>query len=757
MKNLLTMLAFAGITTFCQAAVKITQSAGWHEGGYVMWTPEEGATSYEVYVRPEGGEYSKIDAELVRDYGTYGRADVMGLKAGNYQWKIVPVGEKGAMTDQSSESDVWTATAFDRSGFAHQGITDGVGAYNNDGTLKKGAKVLYVHADNAKTITTNVITSSKGGTTAGVGLQEIIYLYQKGYDTTPLDIRIIGTIKAENMDRLDSSEEGLQIKGRNAYSPMNMTIEGVGNDATIWGFGILCRNCTSVEMRNFAVMMCMDDAISLDTENSHIWVHNLDLFYGKPGSASDQVKGDGTVDVKGKSTNVTVSYNHFFDNGKSSLGGMKSETTDCVLTYHHNWFDHSDSRHPRIRTMSFHIYNNYFDGNSKYGVGMTYGGSAFVENNYFRNCKYPMLISRQGTDATGDGTFSGENGGVIKSYNNYMTGQRRYKTISSANATGTDWDAYEVASASEQIPENILCNAGGTPYNNFDTNGMLTYSYTADPVEDVPSIVTGERGAGRCQGGDFHWTFDNAKEDTNSDIIPELKAAIQNYKSSLVGFYGQPISNGGGTGEVNGGNQTTTDGSIIVYDYQAGVGTTTPSADGSATLGESVKIYMNKESVNSIKFTSSMPFTAGTAPAEKYVKIAAAEGAFMAGDTIIISGVYVNPAEKESAIRIVSEEGNEIALTQQLINGRLVADEPVVEKHILSEGTNSIYLGRKGNTSTYVLTLKVVRPAIDSAIQHVVLKPQQQTIYDLFGRRVSTPQSGKIYIIDGKKTYMRNL
>ena len=84
----------------------------------------------------------------------------------------------------------------------------------------------------------------------------------------------------------------------------------------------------------------------------------MDFFYGGTGSASDQAKGDGTVDIKGKSSEITVSYNHFWDSGKSSLGGMKSETTSCKLTYHHNWFDHSDSRHPRIRTMSFHIYNN---------------------------------------------------------------------------------------------------------------------------------------------------------------------------------------------------------------------------------------------------------------------------------------------------------------------------------------------------------------------------------------------------------------
>ena len=98
---------------------------------------------------------------------------------------------------------------------------------------------------------------------------------------------------------------------------------------------------------------------------------------------------------------------------------MKSETGENWITYHHNWFDHSDSRHPRIRTMSVHVYNNYYDGNAKYGVGAVLDADAFVEANYFRNCKYPMLICGQGSDT---GTFDDGVGAMIKSYGNYFGG-----------------------------------------------------------------------------------------------------------------------------------------------------------------------------------------------------------------------------------------------------------------------------------------------------------------------------------------------
>lgn len=533
--------------------VKIQRAGGWYESAYVEWENSDLYESYNVYYRKADGEYAQIANKIsggdetseaarmgiVRDYKSYGRADLIGVAAGEYQFRVVPVADGKEVEKDAEETETVDVVAHDRSGFAHQGMTEGIGAYNNDGTLKENAKVIYVTGDNAKSVTSDVTTSSKGGTTTAKGLQDIIYYYQKGYDTTPLAIRIIGTIESGEMDRFDSSAEGLQIKGRTDYSTLNITLEGVGEDATIRGFGILCRNANSVEFRNFAIMSCMDDALSIDTKNSHIWAHNLDFYYGQPGSAKDQAKGDGTFDVKGKSTYITLSYCHFVDNGKSSLGGMKSETTDSYLTYHHNWFDHSDSRHPRIRTMSFHIYNNYYDGNSKYGVGMTYGGSAFVERNYFRGCKYPMLISMQGTDAMGDGTFSGENGGVIKSMGNSINGAKRYVAYTAANASTYDWDAYEVETAGERVPEEVTCKQGGTSYNNFDTDGALTYRYKADDAEEVPEIVTGAMGAGRMNHGDFSWKFDNAKEDSNDAVIAGLNDAIKEYQSAFSGFYGE--------------------------------------------------------------------------------------------------------------------------------------------------------------------------------------------------------------------------
>lgn len=577
-------------TTFSHAAIREAQ--GWFEACYATWDGVSGAKTYNVYIEGGGVARTLLDKELVRQYPGYYRADAVGLKAGQYVMTVIPVNASGSeMTAEAMTTAPLTVSPHDRSGFAHVGMTAGIGAYKNDGTLKDGAKVIYVWADNAKTVTTDVITNSKGTKTTATGLQNIIYLYQKGYDTTPLDIRIIGTIKKNDCDALGSSAEGLQIKGSSDYMDLPLTIEGIGNDAAISGFGMLLRSVKDVELRNFAVILCLDDCLSLDTKNSNIWIHNIDFFYGNTGGDADQAKGDGTVDIKAASKNVTLSYCHFYDCGKSSLGGMSNEVTTAYHTYHHNWFDHSDSRHPRVRVQFFHIYNNYFDGVSKYGVGMTSGGSAFVENNYFRNCKYPMLISKQGTDAEGNGTFSGEPGGIIKAYNNTIRGARKIQYFDGSQTDGR-WDAVLVTSRDETVT--ARCLSGGTGYNTAADEALRT-TYTEnhmDNPDDVPTIVKGWLGAGRMGHGDIKWTFNNSLQDENYGVITELKAALVAYRSTLIGFAdGTKISNGGATETIDGGDGKGIDPELndaYVPSYGGGGGTI---SNGEYVIGSSTEYF----------------------------------------------------------------------------------------------------------------------------------------------------------------------
>ena len=533
--------AFAGKVKAVAAGLTLTEQSGWLESAYVEWQPVKNAEGYVAYVKEASASddaYEKLDDTLIRQYADYWRADALGLKEGSYVMKVTAVLKDGKTVSESTSS--LEVEKYDRSGFAfseNSKFQTASGAYNDDGTLKKDAQVIYVTPETAKTCT--AVVNGKEVT----GFQSILDAKQSAgtKDTSPLDFRIVGCVTADDVDHFSSSAEGIQLKGKSAYTEMNITIEGVGEDAAVQGFGFLVRNSGNVEFRNFAVMAFMDDGVSLDTKNCNIWVHNMDIFYGSTGGDSDQAKGDGSVDIKGASTNVTVSYVHFWDSGKCSLCGM-SDSAEFLVTYHHNWFDHSDSRHPRIRVASVHIYNNYFDGNAKYGVGTTKGSSAFVEANYYRNCKNPMMSSMQGTDALGQGTFSGENGGMIKAYNNITVGASSLIYANSdagtAKADAVSFDAYLASSREETVPSSYKTVAGATTYNNFDTSSAYDLGVAEEDIDDpqdVPSIVT--KYAGRMNGGDFDWTFQES-DDTNYSVDTALKAKVVNYKSSVLAIGG---------------------------------------------------------------------------------------------------------------------------------------------------------------------------------------------------------------------------
>ncbi len=616
--------AFAGKVKAVAAGLTLTEQSGWLESAYVEWQPVKNAEGYVAYVKEASASddaYEKLDDTLIRQYADYWRADALGLKEGSYVMKVTAVLKDGKTVSESTSS--LEVEKYDRSGFAfseNSKFQTASGAYNDDGTLKKDAQVIYVTPETAKTCT--AVVNGKEVT----GFQSILDAKQSAgtKDTSPLDFRIVGCVTADDVDHFSSSAEGIQLKGKSAYTEMNITIEGVGEDAAVQGFGFLVRNSGNVEFRNFAVMAFMDDGISLDTKNCNIWVHNMDIFYGSTGGDSDQAKGDGSVDIKGASTNVTVSYVHFWDSGKCSLCGM-SDSAEFLVTYHHNWFDHSDSRHPRIRVASVHIYNNYFDGNAKYGVGTTKGSSAFVEANYYRNCKNPMMSSMQGTDALGQGTFSGENGGMIKAYNNITVGASSLIYANSdagtAKADAVSFDAYLASSREETVPSSYKTVAGATTYNNFDTSSAYDLGVAEEDIDnpqDVPSIVT--KYAGRMNGGDFDWTFQES-DDTNYSVDTALKAKVVNYKSSVLAIGGykgvdvEPSTTEKATESTTKATEATTK---ATESTTKATESTTKATESTTKATESTTESTTKATESTTEATTEAPTTA---PAETTAKV----------------------------------------------------------------------------------------------------------------------------------------
>lgn len=582
-------------------SVTINETGGWMESAFVKWEPVPGADSYNVYYTGGGQTDKKIDTQLIRSYGTYFRADILGLAAGPYTITIKPVTAtiEGAGTTTASISVV----AHDRNGFA---FSDGriPGGYNIDGTLKSGAVVLYITQNTKNTVSMTVTGAT---TNPCVGLQTILDGFKKGLDTRPLVVRLIGNIT----DPVTLWNGDIVIENKNNASS-SITFEGVGSDAVANGWGLRIKTASNIEVRNLGFMLTdagEGDNIGLQQANDHIWVHNCDLFYGSAGGDADQEKGDGAMDCK-KSTYVTFSYNHFFDSGKCNLLGLSEGTTSGLyITYHHNWYDHSDSRHPRVRYYSAHVYNNYYDGNSKYGAGSTLGSSVFMEGNFFRNCKYPMLTSMQGTDVYNGalGTFSGEAGGTIKAFNNTMSGQTRYIPYNAATYP-VEFDAIETSTRGELISSSITSKLGANTYNNFDTNPAL---YVKNLVIDEPTVAKDKviQYSGRISGGDLKWTFNNAVDDTSYSINTALKTALTTYASSLVNVQGETpeVVNTQTLSSTSNTNQTVASGNAISNMVFTWGGDATD-----ANVPELVEL--NAAGITAVKNTSSKTITISGTP-----------------------------------------------------------------------------------------------------------------------------------------------
>ena len=543
-KNQIRSLAAIAAVVCTQGAEALTfTSAGaGAESVYAVWEPVPGAVRYEASVCPEGAPEAAADMQLVRRYPDGFRVDIPGLAAGAYSLRIVARSADGTLLDEGVTDAVVTWPHV-REGFAFAGGTV-PGAYDADGVLKEGADVLYVSARTVNTVTLDVVKDKKGNRATQTGLAAILEAIGKGFHKTPLAVRIVGTVADTDFEGLkDGNYINLQGNNNTDRRLENVTVEGIGTDATLYGYGICLKRTHAIEVRNLAIMLFGDDAISMDTDNSGIWLHNIDFFYGRPGRDADQVKGDGSIDMKYRSTDITISFNHFFDSGKvMGCGGTTGEDENLRITFHHNWFDHADSRCPRLHYTTAHVYNNYYDGVPVYCIGNTTESSAFVESNYFRNCKRPLMISGQGTDAydpktgtyTLKGTFSGQAGGMTKAFDNIFAGNTPKLVWHTEHPT--QFDAYLASSRDERVPESIVSVKGSWAYSNFDTDATM-YASVPDAAADVPAIVTSR--AGRVDGGDFKWTFDNAVDDEDHEVNRPLKEAVTAYAGRMIAMQGE--------------------------------------------------------------------------------------------------------------------------------------------------------------------------------------------------------------------------
>ncbi|MFE0588866.1 family 16 glycoside hydrolase [Micromonospora echinospora] len=183
------------------------------------------------------------------------------------------------------------------------------------------------------------------------------------------------------------------------------TIIGIGADSGITGgglnIGLPVSNVTTppanavhnVIIRNLNFRNTVDDAINVQMFSHHVWIDHNDLSSGY----------DGLIDIKRGSSYVTVSWNHTHHHTKNMLLGHDDnngaqDTGHLRVTYHHNWYDRTPQRNPRVRFGDpVHVFNNYFVYNTDVGVACQLNSGCLVEGNYFEDVEVPWSISYSGS------------------------------------------------------------------------------------------------------------------------------------------------------------------------------------------------------------------------------------------------------------------------------------------------------------------------------------------------------------------------
>jgi len=502
-----------------------------------------------IYYRASGAEeYSVLDRELMLTGENGVDCYILGLAKGIYDVKIEQ-GEgdsfaRKIITDIDVEKQ-------DRSGYAHFKREEGIGGYNNDGTVKEGAKILYVTNENKNTVTLDI-----NGTTY-TGLVAILQANQ--YMEEPLIVRITDTIttnqweertveprytddsnltdayfensltqNGENLAGLlieiQDAREGKKYEyvttadsfellrttdiqpltqtysdGREIYSDgldtnkllveyaSNITIEGVGKNAVFYQFGIIIDYSDSIELKNITFREPPTMALAMQGHLS--WEDPIE--HGGYWIHNNTFEGPSYAWNLDRRIDPDESI-YIMDLGNISISYNKFDQTRKTILLGGWEYD---------TQINVTLHHNYFIGANQ-RTPMSINTNIHFYNNYLIKCgrcvspRYDTYVFSEYNyfDVSEAFYFTGgvESHGVVKAYKDMYT-----------YSGGVNYSTY--TSDREKYVENNCKPDYVTDYSRFDTDPELFY-YDAEnkcsdvdillPAEEVPEFVEKYAGAG---------------------------------------------------------------------------------------------------------------------------------------------------------------------------------------------------------------------------------------------------------------------
>lgn len=178
----------------------------------------------------------------------------------------------------------------------------------------------------------------------------------------------------------------------------NKTIFGL-EDARITKGGLTIENQSNIIIYNivfedahdpnptFPETEAASDNVHVGVGSSNIWVDHCSFSDGQH-IDNESRNHDGCLDISGGSF-ITVSYCYFTNHDKVNIIGSSDERIEnrgqLKTTFHHNMWDGTVQRHPRVRFGEVHLFNNYYKDIKLYAIRAGVEAQILSESNYFEN------------------------------------------------------------------------------------------------------------------------------------------------------------------------------------------------------------------------------------------------------------------------------------------------------------------------------------------------------------------------------------
>lgn len=534
---------------------------GGNEAINLCFTTNDNYT-YRVYYKLKDADdydYVRLEDELMIADGNALNCYILGITAGTYKVKIEARGKITEDIFGITLTDI-EVSAQDRSGYAHFGAANGVGAYNHDGTVKSGTKIIYVTNE-----TKNTVTCEINGTEY-VGLVNILQAQYKS--STPMLIRVIGKITTNQWnyknveprlaDGSNATDDFFENTFSNEYGEnlanLIVKMKGNGGGAKTYNYRTTPEGLTDVRETNGGTSTTSykgSDFPSLKGKS----VYDDDSYYNML-----EVKGSKNITIEGvgpdaeffqfgisfeESNSIeikNITFTDYPEDALNFLGGDRADLADygrywvhnCTFNRGYNAWDISGERDKYAGDGSIDFNNvsnltlayNYFNHPKKtmlFGSGDSCAClNMTLHHNYFYKVESRIPLGRNTNLHSYNNYFDGcgnchdlRKNSYIFSENNYFKSSSKPFILSSSYAKSLG-DIFETSgSVTATVVTDRAKTLSGTckpdssaNLMNFDTNSTLFYYDSVNKksdvsimidAKDVPEFVLKHAGAGKFE------------------------------------------------------------------------------------------------------------------------------------------------------------------------------------------------------------------------------------------------------------------